>query len=202
MNNRDILDMLYSTGAIKFSMNDINKSIIESFIDRDDAWNLNETLKYAKLINKNYVNYESINYIEWFIKRELLNGNPILTKSIYNTFKVYNSKDLRGYDMVELYSNVLKNKLRSLSVETITYLRFFWYSILELKKINIKDSACQQLGIIFDKKEIYLFKKKLYKYDMKSKRLIDMKVRLSKLDSFDSYKYNSVLNIQNFDILI
>lgn len=125
MNNRDILDMLYSTGAIKFSMNDINKSIIESFIDRDDAWNLNETLKYAKLINKNYVNYESINYIEWFIKRELLNGNPILTKSIYNTFKVYNSKDLRGYDMVELYSNVLKNKLRSLSVETITYLRFF-----------------------------------------------------------------------------
>lgn len=202
MNNRDILNMLYSTGVIKFSINNINKSVIESFINKDDAWNLNETLKYAKLINKNYVNYESINYIEWFIKRELLNGNPILTKSIYNTFKVYNSKDLRGYNMVELYSNVLKNKLRSLSVETITYLRFFWYSILELKKINIKDSAYQQLGIIFDKKEIYIFKKKLYKYDMKSKRLIDMKVRLSKLDFFDSYKYNSVLNIQNFDILI
>lgn len=228
MTNKELLDMLTVSGVLTFDINEVNKGIFDCFVNNQRVWNLESSLRYIKLICKLLRLQDEREYINKFIRSELLNGYPIFSKTVYNTLILTEylgePKELPKFAI----KKILTNKIRSTDEfhEISVYNNFYWNKVLDLWfGINLGDSNywnnvvkmhfndCLGSSYVNNVDSVTIMKLKeqklmiclntILEYDFETKEMKNIHKKVVKFSGFDSINWSKVpgINVQNFDIM-
>lgn len=211
MTNKELLDILIVSDIVKFDLSKVNKEVFECFLRDKEVWDLEETLKYSKNICKFFGIIDNKQYINKFIRSELMNGAPIFAKTIYNTL-IFDDKDfIKSQKSLEAsLRKILYNKITSEDEfhEIGTYLNFYWS---EISKSYFENSITYEYAYHIDSVYLINFKENrllecngtVNIYNNNLQRMEKTNIRVSKFKRFDSIDWSKTLgiNIQDFDIM-
>lgn len=189
---------------------------LKCLLDRKDIWDIQNSIKYTKLVCEELKIKEWIGFLRYFLYLELEYDNPILSKTIHMTLR----HDVGENHMLSNIKLMLKKLLLGLScfIDSFSYevleenslgiditdkLQKFWIEVLRRESYILeKHLGKSYTRLMKDKENVYVFKDGLYKLD-KDRKIIILKDEL-KYQRFN-YRWseiNEYVKVQECEVVI
>lgn len=189
---------------------------LKCLLDRKDIWDIQNSIKYTKLVCEELKIKEWVGFLRYFLYLELKYDNPILSKTIYMTLRY----DVGENHMLSNIKLMLKKLLLGLScfIDSFSYevleenslgiditdkLQKFWIEVLRRESYILeKHLGKSYTRLMKDKENVYVFKDGLYKLD-KDRKIIILKDEL-KYQRFN-YRWseiNDYVKVQECEVVI
>lgn len=189
---------------------------IKSLLDRKDIWDIQNSIKYTKLVCEELKIKEWVGFLKYFLYLELEYDNPILSKTIHMTLR----HDVGENHMLSNIKLMLKKLLLGLScfIDSFSYevleenslginitdkLQKFWIETLRRESYILeKHLGKSYTRLMKDKENVYIFKDGLYKLD-KDRKIIILKDELKyKRFNYRWSEINDYVKVQECEVVI